>query len=260
MASKIVHRSTSRVLDVLEFVASKSGSYTLTEICNAIGAPKSSMFPIIHTLYERKYLALNKETGKYSINYMAFQVGSAFLNNFDIAKQLENEMNAIVKSCRETCQFATLVEDEVLYLKKVDSPETILMTSTIGRRRPAYATGLGKALIIDSSLADLKSLFPGGLKSLTHHTITDFDVLEKQLAKARIEGVTYEVEESREYVRCIAIPIRKNGKVVAAMSVAIPTFRYTDQKGELIKKLLFQAKEKVENWLKFSPMNFSAIF
>jgi len=68
--------------------------------------------------------------------------------------------------------------------------------------------------------------------------------LYQQLKQARIEGFTYEVEESNEYIRCIAVPIRKQGIIVAAMSVAIPTFRYTEDKAELVKHLLKSEKEK----------------
>ena len=260
MESKAEHRSTGRVLDVLEFISSSGEGYTLTEISTAIDAPKSSMFPIIRTLYERNYLTLNETTSKYSIGPMTFQVGNAFLNNFDIMKQIENEKQNIVNICSVTCHFATLIGGDVLYLKKIDSPESIRMISTVGNRLPAYGTGLGKALLIDHSLADLKKLYPAGLKPLTKNTVTDIALLEKELGKARVEGVTYEVEESNEYIRCVAIPIRKDNKVIAALSVAIPTFRYTEEKSSLVRHLLFNAKSKIENWLRIVSIDFTRVY
>ena len=257
MPGKKDHRSTSRVLDVFEYIASNSEGYTLTEICTAIGAPKSSMFPIIHTLLERQYLVFNETTSKYSIGSMAFHVGNSFLKSFDILKQIQDEMQNIVNVCLETCHFATLVGGDVLYLKKVDSPEPIRMISTVGNRLPAYGTGLGKALLMDHDLEDLKALYPKGLKPLTEKTITDLKVLESQLQRARIEGLAYEIEESNQYVRCIAIPIRKNNAIIAALSVAIPTFRYSEEKGELVKHLLFNAKAKLETWLRNVAIDFA---
>ena len=52
------HRATSRVLDILEMLSSSNSGYTLTEIAKQINAPKSSIFPIIHTLEERHYISL----------------------------------------------------------------------------------------------------------------------------------------------------------------------------------------------------------
>ena len=257
MSNKADHRSTGRVLDVLELISASVGGYTLTEICNAIEAPKSSMFPIIHTLHERNFLVFDEITLKYNIGPMAFQIGNSYLNSFDIMKQIRAEMQNIVNICSETCHFATLTGGDVLYLEKIDSPEPIRMISTVGNRLPAYGTGLGKALLIDHDLTELKKLYSGGLKPLTGNTITSFDELENQLQKSRVEGIAYEVEESNQYIRCIAIPIRKNNSIIAALSVAIPTFRYTEEKGELIKHLLFNAKSKIENWLKNISVDFS---
>ena len=48
------HRATSRVLDILEMLSSSNDGYTLTEIAKQIKAPKSSIFPIIHTLEDRQ--------------------------------------------------------------------------------------------------------------------------------------------------------------------------------------------------------------
>jgi IclR family KDG regulon transcriptional repressor len=256
---KIVsHHATGRVLDVLELLAASNEGYTFTELCNAIKAPKSSMFPIIHTLRERNFLVLNEVTLKYNIGSMAFQVGNAFLNNFDIMKKIRDEMQDIVDICSETCHFATLTGGDVLYLDKIDSPEPIRMFSSVGNRIHAYGTGLGKALLIDYSLSELKKLYPDGLRSITKKTITDFQILEDQLQEARINGITYEVEESNKYICCVALPIRKANKVIAALSVAIPTFRYTEEKKERAKQLLFNAKAKIENLLKIVPVDFNS--
>jgi DNA-binding IclR family transcriptional regulator len=258
MEDKNEHRSTGRVLDVLELIASGGGGYTLTEICTAIDAPKSSMFPIIRTLLERDYLTQDTETAKYSIGPMAFQVGNAFLNQFSVSRQIENEMKNIVAICSETCHFATLVGGDVLYLIKIDSPEPIRMISSVGKRLPAYGTGLGKALLMDHTLQEIKRLYPDGLKRLTERTITDFNELEKQLVQARAEGVAYESEESNRYIRCVAAPIRREGRIIAAISVAIPTFRYTEEKGELIRQLLINAKTMIEKWFRTVSPDFGS--
>jgi DNA-binding IclR family transcriptional regulator len=213
------------------------------------------MFPIIHTMKERDFLIFNGVTLTYSIGYKVFQAGNSFINNFDVMEQIQDEMQNIVNVCSETCHFATLIGGDVLYLKKIDSPEPIRMISTVGSRLPAYGTGLGKALLIDYDISGLRRLYPNGLKPLTDKTITDFQALESQLEQARAEGVTYEAEESNQFIRCIAIPIRKDNKVTAALSVAVPTFRYSDEKRDLIRHLLFNSKTKIENWLKISPID-----
>ncbi|EGT5236783.1 IclR family transcriptional regulator, partial [Clostridioides difficile] len=54
------HRPTARILDILEALAESENGYTLTEIADVINAPKSSIFPIVHTLNARKYITIDK--------------------------------------------------------------------------------------------------------------------------------------------------------------------------------------------------------
>lgn len=256
--NKNIHRSTSRVLDVLELVAGSPEGYTLSEISHHIEAPKSSMFPIISTLVSRGYLFLTKDM-HYKIDRTAFQVGNSYLEHLNIMEEVENILSNIVNVCLETCHFAILNAGNVVYLKKIDSPESIRMISTVGKQVPAYGTALGKSLLIDYSEEELREIYPNGLLPLTDNTITDFSVLSEQLKEAHNEGFTYEVEESNQYIRCLSVPIRKQKKVVAAISVAIPTFRYTDDKTSLIKALLIDAKSKLESILKNIDIDFTNI-
>ncbi|WMJ88569.1 IclR family transcriptional regulator [Anaerocolumna sp. MB42-C2] len=243
------HRSTSRVLDVLELIASNHNGYTYTEICEKIDAPKSSMFPILHTLVDRHYLFVDNKS-RYKIDRVTFQIGNSYLEHLNFLEEVQSLLLNIVNICAETCHFAILSEGDVLYLRKIDSPESIRMISNVGKRIPAYGTALGKALLMDYNLNGLKKLYPGGLVPLTDNTIIDFDQLADQLLKARTEGFAYEIEESNQYIRCIAVPIHHKGVIVAAISVAVPTFRYSEEKSTLIKVLLSDAQNKLENILK----------
>lgn len=246
--NKNMHRSTGRVLDILELIASNPNKYNLTEVCQVMECPKSSLHPILCTLVERNFLALDSN-GHYKIDVSAYQVGNSYLSQLNIMDEVEKLLTNITNISLETSHFAILMGGDVFYLKKIDSSESIRMFSRVGTTLPAYATSLGKALLCDLEIADLRKLYPNGLTPLTDNTITDFDVLYTQLKQGRIDGFTYEVEESNQYIRCFAVPIRQRGTIVAAISSAIPVFRYSDEKANLIKALLFDAKSKLEGIL-----------
>lgn len=255
---KNIHRSTSRVLDILELVAANPSKYTLTDISELTSSPKSSLYPILYTLTARHFLALDSNL-RYRVDYSAYQVGNSYLSQLDFLSEVEKILTNITEVCSETSHFATLIEGDVLYLKKIDSPEFIRMTSRVGNRIPAYGTALGKSLLIDYELSDLQKLYPDTLKPITPNTITDLHVLLEQIYEARINGFTYEIEESTQYIRCYAVPVRKNGRAAAAISVAIPVFRYTEEKAGLVKALLFDAKAKIEHILSSIDMDFNSL-
>ncbi len=257
MASLNEHRSTARALDALELIAQggKAG-YTLTEACQHLDVAKSSMLPILHTLVGRGYLSLDTVSGKYTIGSYVFQIGNAYLENFDAIDEIIKELHNITNVCSETSYFATLKGGDAFYIAKADSPESIRMVAAVGHSLPAYSTGIGKALLTDYSMADLKKLYPNGLRPLTPKTVTDIKELAAQLEASRSCGYAQETEESTQYIRCLAVPLRKGGKVIAAISVAIPVFRFSAEKEELILHLLKNSKQRLEHIFQSVDVNF----
>lgn len=255
---KNIHRSTSRVLDILELIGTHPSQYTQTEICEKLDSPKSSLHPILYTLVARHFLALD-HSGRYRIDYSAFQVGNTYLSQLDFLAEVEKTLQELTAGCLETSHFARLAGGDVLYLKKIDSPESIRMTSQAGARIPAYSTALGKALLMDFELSQLKELYPHGLPAITKHTLTSLPALERQLKEARRTGWTYEIEESTELIRCYGVPIRYRDHIAAAVSVAIPVFRYTEEKARRIRELLFESQSKIEKLLGHMDVNFQEL-
>lgn len=241
------HRSTQRVVEILTTVKkAEHQGMSLAEIARALDAPKSSLFPIVQTLAGLGLLAINKESVRYTIGYKAYEIGCGYLESGRLNSDLEAILHEMVAECLETCYLAELVGQDVLYLLRSDSPEAIRMVASPGRRLPAYATGIGKALLSGKTRTELQELYPDGLKPLTENTITDLDVLYQQILDIRKTGVAYEVEESTPHVRCLAVPIKKNGEIVAAMSVAVPVFRYSKEKELLMIKLLKENQKRIE--------------
>lgn len=255
MESKTFHRTTGRILDILELIASNPNAYTLSAISQILDVPKSSISPILQELVNRGYLCQTIEQ-KYGIGLSLYDIGSRFLKQFNFLDEVEKYLLNMTNVCNEASHFSVLSGGDVLYLKKVNSPEPIRMVSYIGNKIPAYSTALGKSLLLDFSPAQLRQLYPDGLMKVTPNTITDFNILIDQLNEGREKGYTYEIEESNQYIRCIAVPIRKENHVVAAISIATPIFRYTDEKEQLTKTLLFDAKKKIEYLVNRININF----
>lgn len=254
-----MHQPTYRVLEILELVAQDGGPLRLTDFSKTLNIPKSTLLPILQTLCQRRYLH-QSETGLYSAGTALFSLGSTFAGCFPILDYVNQQLHELVQSLHETCYFGALESGNVLYLGKVDAPQPLRVLTDTGRRLPAYATSLGKALLMDHSEAQLRQLYPNGLAPLTHNTITDLPALVAQLTQARRDGYAWEIEESTEHVRCFAVPVRKHGKIIAAVSVAFPLFRYQDaQKPEIITILQRQAAA-IEKTIEQTDAHFGELF
>ena len=71
------HNPTLRVLNILEALASNSNGLTLTEISEAINSPKSTIFPIVQTMVDKKFIFFNKNSYTYTIGINTFCIGTS---------------------------------------------------------------------------------------------------------------------------------------------------------------------------------------
>ena len=161
-------------------VSNAGSGYTLTQLSQQLGIAKGSISPLLHTLQDRGYLTLDEQDHHYRIGRMAFRIGNTYLDEASALREIHRLMKDIVAVCHETCHLGCLKNGDVYYLKKVDSPLYSHTVTVEGRSLPAYATGVGKALLADYQLPQLKALYYDGLYPLTEHTITDFRLLADQ--------------------------------------------------------------------------------
>ncbi len=242
------HRSTSRVLDILELLAQKRSGYTMAEISRYLDAPKSSLFPILHTMEDRGFLRLDTAAQRYCIGQQAFLTGSAYESTRPVYDYISGLMEGIVKECQETCHLGILTGSSILYIAKKESPNPIMLRSHIGQRLPAYCTGIGKALLSSHSKEDISAMYPEPWKRYTKHTLPDLESLFRELEETRKTGFAYERAELTEDICCIAVPLCHQEKVIAALSVCIPQFRAAEQVLSRIRELLARSRSDVERY------------
>ena len=244
------HNATTRVLDILELLAANSGGMTLTELAKSMNAPKSSIFPIVHTLENRGFLFRNPETGKYFIGQQTYLVGGTYENRAVVITYVRTQMMRISETCGESCNLGILDRGQVSYIY-VSNPETCGQNSLshmAGLHFPAYCSAMGKALLFNYSLEELRNLYPNPLERYTPNTVGSIDILYAQLMLYRKEGFAYETAEARDEVFCIAVPLCNGPRIVAALSVSMPLSRMTDEKVNLIKRCFLETKPLIDSY------------
>ena len=240
------HRTTARILDILELVAAREGGLQFSEISRALDLPKGSLHPLLQTLCGRRYLRFSQRDQRYCLGEMMFAVGSRYVEEGDILQQVKDELYRLSQQTRETSYFGILSGREVLYLLKQNSPELLQMASRPGDRTMAYCSGIGKALLSGLDEKGLRALYPEGLRAVTPATVTDFGQLALQLEEVRRTGFSYEREEASPQAQCIGTPVFLQGRLIAAISCAFPVFSTAEEKHAQIRACLTDARQRVE--------------
>lgn len=222
--------AVTRALDILELFLAGDGTLSAPEITDRLALPRTTVHELVSTLAARNYLTpVPEQPGRYRLGVRAYQLGSRYAEQLDLAAEGQRVARSVAETCDETVHVAILEGADVIYIAKVDSTHAVRMVSAAGRRLPAHCTSVGKMLLASLPGEELEALLPAeeSLPALTPDSITSPDALRAALAEAYERGVAIEHQESNPDVSCVAAPVRDStGQVVAALSISVPVIRW----------------------------------
>jgi DNA-binding IclR family transcriptional regulator len=138
-------------------------------------------------------------------------------------------LEALVGRCGETGHVAVLDGIEVVTVAVVDGWRSVRMHSTVGKRSPAHATAIGKALLAALPEAEVRRRYGRrALERRTEKTIGSVPALLEHLAEVRAKGWAADGEELEAGSRCVAAPVADHtAAVVGAVGLSGPSDRIT---------------------------------
>ncbi len=232
--------AVARALATLEALAHTPDGMTLAELSRTLGEAKSSLLNVLRTLEDGGFVSRNPETKRYHLGPQLLVLSAAYARQSSLLREFYALAPDIARELGETVQLAVLRGRFVLYVAKQEGTQWVRLASEVGTLLPAHATSLGKCLLAWLDEAALDALLAGiKLEQLTPYTITDLAQLKTELATVRARGYAVDRGETLEEVRCVGAPIHDaSGRVVAAMSISVPSSRFDGQREqELIEAI-----------------------
>ena len=257
--AEIPNRTLQRGLDMLELLGAHAEGLALCELAQALRLPRSTAFNLAQTLTRLGYATQREDTGKYRLGLKMFEIGAGAMHQVDVMELIRGCMAEVHHKINETMHLGVRAERDTLYIDKLDSTQSIRMTSYVGSRAPLYCTALGKAILSTMDDDEVRRLYADTpMTALTPHSITSLDRLLEQLAEVRSRGYAVEREESNENVCCVAIPLRnREGRAVYALSVSAPSFRMGEEAIAHCADLLLGIQPRIEQVLKMPDLSVS---
>jgi DNA-binding IclR family transcriptional regulator len=154
-------------------------------------------------------------------------------------------MDEIAAATEETVHLGRLEGPDVIYTAKRESKHPLRMHSAVGRRLPAYATSLGRAMLAEQPEDVRAALIPAKIEPLTSHATTDRGTLLAIIEKAKQVGYAEESEESCLGVRCFGVALPFSRASIDALSVAVPISRLDKAREDYIIESLLSVKARL---------------
>ncbi len=226
-------RVIGRMAEILNCFTREEPEQSLMDITRATGLHKSTVFRILDTLEKLKWVRRDPRIGSYRLGFDLFELGFRAVQGLDFYNISLPHLEELVKVTQQTVHLVVHDNGKVLYINKVESPNTIItQPSQIGLRLPMHCTAVGKILLSDMPEEEMVALLTReGMPKITANTIDQPERLYKALAEVREQGYAFDNEEIQVGLRCVAAPIYDfSGRVVAAVSVSGPAAIFSEER------------------------------
>jgi len=221
----------SRAIRVLETLAEAHTALGVSEVADRLGLSKNAAFRLLYTLEKSGCVEKNPETKAYCLGIKLFELGSSVIQTEDLRQLAMSVLESLQEEHQETVNLAMIHEGQVLYVERLESPQTLRTSTTVGTRAPAHSTSIGKALLAHVPRQEVEAILAKhGMPRRTPRTICDVEHLMHELEVIRRRGYAIDKEENIEGVRCIGAPVfDRHGRPIAAISISGPAHRLVDE-------------------------------
>lgn len=215
-------RSIVRAFSMLEAISHANGEKLgIQDLAKATNLSKATAYRIASTLVALDYIEKDGNN-KYSLGLKLISLSAVVLNNLQLVEVAKSEIQDLAKEIGLTTHLGTVDGDDLLYLAKANSNNSIRTTSYVGQRSFLHSTSLGKVLCSYLPLSRVTQIMgEKGMAQFTPKTITKIEEYLLELENVKSQGFAVDDEENEKFVRCVAAPVFDHtGRVTSAISVS----------------------------------------
>ena len=225
------------------------------EMSERLGLHKATVSRILLNLKKHGFLMQNPNTRKFRLGPTNLQLSSA------IRSSIENSMSHIaiplLDELRDWIKETVVLEvpsgettTMIAYI--AEGPSPVRLAGRVGAVLPAHSMAGGKAILAFSPKEQVEKVISKKLERYTEDTVTDPNVLRKQLEKVREQGFAFDLEENQKGVNAIAAPIFDwDVRPLAAVVIAGPAHRIKARSNSPIVAQLKDTAARISRQLYF---------
>jgi hypothetical protein len=242
--------AAARAMALFELFSREKRELSNSDLARLMDLPESSCSDLLHTLHEMGYLLRTARSRRFyptaRLLAMASEISSSdptFLVGSEACEMLRDKTG-------ETGLCGRIEGGVVKVIAFTESRHTLRYKQDIGDKLSLHVSAIGKAILAQSTPEEAaRKLRLKPLKKIAPGTITDLDVLEKQITQARKQGWIWIENEGGEGLSAMAVA-GLLGDQELAISIAGPTDRLKPKRDFLldalieVQELVFQAKRR----------------
>lgn len=224
--------AVTRVLDILDAVATADRPVTPSELCEQLGIPKATVHRLCTSLEDRGLLE-SRMNGRGLLPGQALhRLALGVLASSAFRAQRHAVLTALSENIGETCNIAIPDGSSMTYFDRVETHWPVRVQLPVGCQVPVHCTAAGKMYLSSLSGAKQRRILESlPLDQRTPNTVVDPEKLLVELAETAERGFSKDNEEYIEGMVALAVPLtEESGRIYATLSFHAPCMRigFTD--------------------------------
>jgi DNA-binding IclR family transcriptional regulator len=244
-----------RGLRILGEFGRESRSLSAPELARRLDLPRSTVFRLLSTLESMGFIERGQGSNDYRLGMAVLRLGFEYLSSLELTELGQPVLARLCDEIRFPCNLVVRDRRSIVYVAKVTPPTPLVSSVKVGTRLPAHATVLGRILLADLSLPELRRLFPEDhletFSDNTPKTVLDlFNLVQLDRERGHVVGFGF-YESS---ISTIAAPVfDETGHTVAALGATISNGQIDAARLESLTHSVCAAAAELSELLNFRP-------
>lgn len=248
-----VNASVTKAFRILNAFTYAGEKLTLTQLTTRLDINVATLHRFLLTLQHIGAVTRTPD-GAFELGLLLADLGGRVSISDAMHSIAQPHVEALAQQFGETIHAAILDNDMVCYVAKGEGSRSLTVITHIGKRLPAYCTGLGKALLSQLDDEQLeRCISQQSFQRFTDKTTVSADALRRELRLIRQRGYAVDDEEVETGLRCVAVAVPAMRPVRLAISLSAPTTRLNPAKIREVARALQQHTQAIEAKLAKTP-------
>ncbi len=217
------------------------------ELARRFNLPRSTVFRLLSTLESMGFVERTESGRDYRLGVAVLRLGFEYLASLELTELGTPVLNRLTEDLGLASNIVVRDGRSIVYVAKVSpAAQPFRSAISVGTRLPAHATVLGRMLMVDLTLPQLRELYPeSALESFSESTPGNATELFNLIQADRARGFIWGEGFFEPNISTVTAPIRdRAGHVVAALGVTINANRIDDDTAdELVRRVCTDAGE-----------------
>lgn len=213
-------QSVRRTMEILQYIAQNGNNVRLQDIAQSLQLEKTTVHNFLKSLTELGYIQQDKLSPRYQLSDKMHMLMPPEVSVVSLKQRFKPALEKIMERTGETSYLSVQMGSYIRHELKCDPDRRVRISLELGK----------DVTVMNSAIGNVFMAYSPHLRDHILRTLDDIEAekLRKRLDMVAEKGYADDFERLEKELNCIALPVFDQKRLVAAIGVSGPAFRFTE--------------------------------